>query len=139
MAAIPIQGILPLSWFERTRDNLAPNGLPEIALPETGQGATGRLVEGRSDCASYAARAMGSRETRHRTLVRACTIAGDETVLARHLDAPVETVVEWLIGALPVPLDKFLLAVDIVLAHKAEQIRRRQFRIEQLQQDYDWD
>lgn len=60
-------------------------------------------------------------------------------MLARHLDAPVDKVVEWLIGAMPVPLDKFLLAVDIVLAHKAEQIRRRQFKIEQLQQNYDWD
>ena len=60
---------------------------------------------------------MDSTSTHHRTLVRACLLVGGETVLARHLDVPVDLVTEWLIGATPVPVDKFLSAVDIVLAH----------------------
>ena len=69
---------------------------------------------------------MDPRSTHHRTLVRACVIVGGETVLARHLDAPVELVTEWLIGAVPVPLDKFLSAVDIVLAHNLGHLQPRE-------------
>ncbi len=69
---------------------------------------------------------MGSREIHHRTLVRACTIVGDESVLARHLGVSVGVVVQWLIGTTPVPLDKFLAAVDIVLAHKLEHLRPKE-------------
>lgn len=79
---------------------------------------------------------MGSRETHHRTLLRACTIVGDESVLARHLGVPVEAVVQWLIGTAPIPIDTFLAAVDIVLAHKLGHLHSKQIDLEKY--DYLW-
>lgn len=73
---------------------------------------------------------MESRAIHHRTLLRACTLVGDETVLARHLDVPVALVVQWLIGATPVPVDKFLTAVDIVLAHKLGHLQPKELNPE---------
>lgn len=69
---------------------------------------------------------MDATETHHRTLVRACVIVGGETVLARHLDVPVSLVTEWLIGSAAVPVDKFLSAVDIVLAHNLGYLHPRE-------------
>ena len=59
---------------------------------------------------------MGYRETYQRVLVRACMIAGDETLLAKSLGVPVPAVVDWLLGDAPVPAEVFLRAVDIVSA-----------------------
>ena len=63
-------------------------------------------------------------------MLRACTIVGDETVLARHLDVSVDLVVGWLIGTTPIPVDKFLRAVDIVLAHKMGHLQRKEINFE---------
>jgi hypothetical protein len=78
---------------------------------------------------------VGTRDTYQRTLLRACIVAGDETELAKHLDAPVQYVVDWLLGDKPVPPDIFLRAVDLVLGVSKqhveavdqflEQVRRR--------------
>ena len=73
---------------------------------------------------------MEPKEIHHRTLVRACTLVGDETVLARHLDVPVEVVVQWLIGSAPIPVDKFLAAVDIVLADKLGHLQPKELHPE---------
>ena len=69
---------------------------------------------------------MDAKDTHHRTLVRACVIVGGETVLARHLDVSVSLVTEWLIGSAAVPVDKFLSAVDIVLAHNLGYLHPRE-------------
>jgi hypothetical protein len=66
---------------------------------------------------------MGTRDTYHRTLVRACALAGDETVLARALRVPVPALVDWLLGQQPVPDEVFLKAVDYVLVHQQEHVR----------------
>jgi len=66
---------------------------------------------------------MGTRDTYHRTLVRACALAGDETALARALRVPLPAMVDWLLGHQPVPDDVFLRAVDFVLTHHKEQTR----------------
>lgn len=79
---------------------------------------------------------MGPRETHHRTLLRACTIVGDESVLARHLGVSVGEVVQWLIGTTPIPVDKFLAAVDIVLADKLGHLHTREIDLKKY--EYLW-
>lgn len=65
---------------------------------------------------------MGTRAAYQRTLIQACLIAGDETLLAEKLGCPVQTVVDWLLGEREVPIDTFLVAVDIVLSHTRQQV-----------------
>lgn len=50
-----------------------------------------------------------------RTLHRACEVLGGVDALSRHLDVPVPTLSRWIGGLDQPPLDKFLVAVDIVL------------------------
>jgi hypothetical protein len=72
---------------------------------------------------------MGSRDTYHKTLVRACIVAGDEVELAKQLDVPVDVLVTWLLGDKPVPPQIFLRAVDVVLAAQKQHIRAVERRI----------
>jgi hypothetical protein len=65
---------------------------------------------------------MGTRDTYHKTLIRACIVAGDETELATQLGVPVAAVVDWLLGDRPVPVAIFLRAVDLVVASNKEHI-----------------
>jgi DNA-binding transcriptional regulator YdaS (Cro superfamily) len=55
---------------------------------------------------------VGTRDTYQKTLLRACVLAGDETSLARQLGVPASTVIDWLLGDKPVPVETFLVAVD---------------------------
>jgi hypothetical protein len=57
-----------------------------------------------------------SNGTYQRTLIEACNIAGDESVLAVYLHQPPQQVVEWLVGNDPVPVEVFLQAADMVTA-----------------------
>lgn len=59
---------------------------------------------------------MGTRETYRSTLMRACTLTGDATKLARKLQVPVPVLKKHLLGATPIPTSVFLMAVDLVLA-----------------------
>jgi hypothetical protein len=86
---------------------------------------------------------MGTRDTYHRTLVRACIVAGDEVELSKQLDLPVDVLITWLLGDQPVPTRVFPRAVDIVLAaHKqhaqavGEQVADTRDFIERLRRRY---
>ena len=52
-----------------------------------------------------------------RTVRRAAEIAGSRSELARRLNASVTAVNSWCTGQSEPPMDAFLLAVDIVVAH----------------------
>lgn len=67
---------------------------------------------------------MGIATTYQKTLGMACSIAGDETELARWLNVPEGAVVDWLQGKSPVPPEVFLRAVDIVLARTKVEVER---------------
>jgi hypothetical protein len=58
---------------------------------------------------------MGTRDTYHRTLLTACNIMGDEAALAQALQLPVEEVVNYLVGDVPVPVQVFAEAINIVI------------------------
>lgn len=79
-------------------------------------------------------RVMGVRNTYHGTLVRACSVAGDEVALAKALDVPVESVITWLLGETEVPVRVFLGAVDIVLTAQKKQIEDNKKRIDRTEQ-----
>jgi DNA-binding transcriptional regulator YdaS (Cro superfamily) len=66
---------------------------------------------------------MGTRDTYHATLVRACIAAGDETQLAKRLNVPLPVLVDWLLGDKPVPAEIFLRSVDIVISANREQVQ----------------
>jgi hypothetical protein len=66
---------------------------------------------------------MGTRDTYHETLVRACIAAGDETQLAKQLNVPLPALVDWLLGDKPVPPEIFLRSVDIVITANKEQVQ----------------
>jgi hypothetical protein len=78
---------------------------------------------------------MGTRENYQRTLLAACYVLGDENALAARLHCPLRSVLDWLLGEVPVPTDVFLRAVDIVTASNGrfiedttvflEQVRKR--------------
>jgi hypothetical protein len=71
---------------------------------------------------------MGTRDTYQKVLLRACWIAGDETILAQRLGVSPDAVIAWLLGEAPIPTYIFLSAVDIVLANgKAGSKRNRDF------------
>jgi len=65
---------------------------------------------------------MGTRDTYHKTLLRACMVAGDETALAEKLGVPVSNVIDWLLGDAQIPTDIFLCAVDIVLVRSRQHV-----------------
>ena len=65
---------------------------------------------------------MGTRAAYQRTLIQACLIAGSETALAEKLGCSVPTVVDWLLGEREVPIDAFLIAVDIVLGESKHHV-----------------
>jgi len=65
---------------------------------------------------------MGTRDAYQKVIIRACIICGDETSFAKALGAPVEDVVDWVLGERPVPPDYFLKAVDIVLADSKQHV-----------------
>ena len=65
---------------------------------------------------------MGTRDAYQKVVTHACIICGDETSFAKAIGAPVEEVVDWLLGERPVPPDHFLKAVDIVLAAHKQQV-----------------
>ena len=69
-------------------------------------------------------RAMASRDTYQKVLLRACWIAGDETTLGHRLGVSPETVTTWLLGEAPIPTYVFLKAVDIVLAGSQNDTKR---------------
>ena len=50
-----------------------------------------------------------------RTLHRACEVLGSLDALSHHLNVPAATLARWIGGLEHPPLDKFLVAVDIVL------------------------
>ena len=55
-----------------------------------------------------------SNGTYQRTLIEACNIAGDESVLAIYLHQSPQQVVGWLVGDDPIPVEVFLQAADMV-------------------------
>ena len=67
---------------------------------------------------------MSSRDTYQKVLLRACWIAGDETVLGHRLGVSPDTVTTWLLGEAPIPTYVFLKAVDIVLAGSQNDTKR---------------
>jgi hypothetical protein len=93
---------------------------------------------------------MSVGDTHHWTsqwiLLRACVVAGDETILAKQLGVPVSSVVNWVLGDARVPTDYLPRAVDIVVGERAKKLQahkdqvlanrefleriRRQYRIE---------
>ncbi|MBV9190277.1 MAG: hypothetical protein JOZ85_07325 [Betaproteobacteria bacterium] len=73
-----------------------------------------------------------NRETHHRTLMRACLIAGDEVTLASRLHVPLPSLVDWLLGEVPVPVEVFLRAVDIVIAANKETMADSKALLEQI-------
>jgi DNA-binding transcriptional regulator YdaS (Cro superfamily) len=75
---------------------------------------------------------VGTRAAYQRTLILACQIVGDETLLAAKLGDSVPTVVDWLIGEREVPIDAFLVAVDIVLGHSNRQVVETRAFLEQV-------
>jgi DNA-binding CsgD family transcriptional regulator len=64
---------------------------------------------------------MGTRDIYRRVLVQACLAAGDEATLAKKLDVPLSSLVDWLLGHGKLPTDVFLRAVDIVLVRSKKQ------------------
>jgi hypothetical protein len=56
-------------------------------------------------------------DTYHRTLLQACELLGGATELAKRVRRPTDTVVNWVFGRTPVPLEVFLASVDIIVAH----------------------
>jgi hypothetical protein len=52
-----------------------------------------------------------------RTFRRAAEIIGSTQRLALHLDVPSQTLRLWMLGKAGAPADKFLGAVDVVIAH----------------------
>jgi hypothetical protein len=75
---------------------------------------------------------MGTRAAYQRTLIQACLITGDETLLAQKLGCSVPTMVDWLLGEREVPIDAFLIAVDIVLSHNRHQVTETRAFVEQV-------
>ncbi len=75
---------------------------------------------------------MGTRDTYQKTLVSACIVAGDETVLARMLHVPVAVMVEYLLGEAPVPTEIFLRAVDVVLAKSRGKLAENRAFLEEI-------
>jgi hypothetical protein len=75
---------------------------------------------------------MGTRATYQRTLLTACSIAGDETELSALLGIPIEQVIDWLVGDQPIPPDVFLKAVDMVLAAGRKQIADNRALLEKI-------
>ena len=65
---------------------------------------------------------MGTRDTYQKTLLRACVLAGDETSLARRLGVPASTVIDWLLGDKPIPVETSLVAVDLALIKNKEHV-----------------
>jgi DNA-binding transcriptional regulator YdaS (Cro superfamily) len=66
---------------------------------------------------------VGVSDSRQKTLLKACMIAGDEAALAARLGLPVGEVVNHLLGDKQVPTETFLKAVDIVLGHTGAEVR----------------
>jgi hypothetical protein len=66
---------------------------------------------------------VGTRDTYQRTLLKACIITGDETLLAEKLAVPVAFVIDWLLGNTSMPPEIFLRAVDIVLGCSQQQVQ----------------
>jgi hypothetical protein len=73
---------------------------------------------------------MGTRDTYHEALVRACILAGDETQLAKRLNVPLSALVDWLLGDKPVPPDIFLRAVDLLLTAQKQHAKAVQAQVE---------
>jgi len=65
---------------------------------------------------------MSAGDTYYRTLIDACYIVGDETVLAQRVGYALPMVLDWLMCTKPVPVDVFLKAVDIVLSHSQRHV-----------------
>lgn len=77
---------------------------------------------------------MGTRDTYHKTLLKACMVAGDETALAEKLGVPVGSVVDWLVGDALIPTDVFLCAVDIVLVSSRQHVLDTRAFLKRIQQ-----
>lgn len=57
-----------------------------------------------------------------RTVSRAAEIAGGIGQLGLRWRVPLELLMSWLEGRIPIPEDIFLRAVDIVIAHEIDEI-----------------
>jgi hypothetical protein len=77
---------------------------------------------------------MGTTNTYQKTLLKACTVAGDETALAEKLGVPASNVIDWLLGDVPIPTDMFLRAVDIVLVSSRQQVLDTRALLERIKQ-----
>jgi hypothetical protein len=75
---------------------------------------------------------VGTRETYHNTLLRACILVGDETHLAQRLHVPVPTLVQYLLGEVPIPNELFLKAVDIVLPTQQQRVTTHRKMLDEL-------
>lgn len=67
---------------------------------------------------------MGSIRVRARALRRAAEILGGEMQLSRYLRVSVLSVAVWTAGAEPPPTDVFLRAVDVIVDHDLDDLRR---------------
>jgi DNA-binding NarL/FixJ family response regulator len=76
---------------------------------------------------------MGTRGTYQKVLVQACLAVGDEATLARRLDVPLPSLVDWLLGHGTLPTDVFLRAVEIVLARSKDQVRANRALLARMQ------
>jgi DNA-binding CsgD family transcriptional regulator len=65
--------------------------------------------------------------------VQACLAAGDEAALAKRLDVPLDTLIDWLLGKAKLPTHVFLRAIDMVLASSKERVRENRAFLERIQ------
>ena len=79
---------------------------------------------------------MGVWATRQRTVLRACSILGDEVAVAKHLGVPVSEVVNWMLGDVTVPTDNFLQLVDVVLDENRRVIEVNRDFIQEMHKKY---